>query len=397
MKNFSSTSHRKVDIIPFDLYLKLLWSADYATGFGGKYGVQSDRVDKSAVGWEHHEKVDKHESQTDYSKGFGGKYGVQSDRKDKFAHGWDEVTKTEKHSSQTDSSRGFGGKFGVESDRVDKSAHSWTREESEANDQSGKTVDKEFVSKGNANNLRARFENMAKNDESEAKKRAEEERKRRSEREEQEKEAAKKAEEERQEKLQLQRQQESDHETEEEEEKAPVRESVSSPRVNKIGISVFPKMEFSPNRVSESFKQTHESKNQEKEEEEETKWEAQNEPIRQVTNENVQVIKTSDFEQRAEDKQHPEEEEESQDFGDRKEAVAEESGLTATALYDYQAADFDEISFDPDEVISDIEMIDEGWWRGRCRGKVGLFPANYVQLNQWSQWPQWRTIRRAIG
>ncbi len=36
---------------------------DYAVGFGGKYGVQSDRVDKSAVGWEHVEKVDKHESQ----------------------------------------------------------------------------------------------------------------------------------------------------------------------------------------------------------------------------------------------------------------------------------------------------------------------------------------------
>ena len=36
---------------------------DYKTGFGGKFGVQSDRVDKSAVGWEHVEKVDKHNSQ----------------------------------------------------------------------------------------------------------------------------------------------------------------------------------------------------------------------------------------------------------------------------------------------------------------------------------------------
>ena len=45
--------------------------------------MQSDRVDKSAVGWEHHEELQKHESQKDYSKGFGGKYGVQTDRKDK--------------------------------------------------------------------------------------------------------------------------------------------------------------------------------------------------------------------------------------------------------------------------------------------------------------------------
>ena len=37
--------------------------SDYKDGFGGAFGVQKDRVDKSAVGWEHHEKVDKHESQ----------------------------------------------------------------------------------------------------------------------------------------------------------------------------------------------------------------------------------------------------------------------------------------------------------------------------------------------
>lgn len=32
-------------------------------GFGGKFGVQSDRQDKSAAGWDHVEKVDKHQSQ----------------------------------------------------------------------------------------------------------------------------------------------------------------------------------------------------------------------------------------------------------------------------------------------------------------------------------------------
>lgn len=32
-------------------------------GFGGKFGVQTDRQDKSAVGWDHVEKVEKHESQ----------------------------------------------------------------------------------------------------------------------------------------------------------------------------------------------------------------------------------------------------------------------------------------------------------------------------------------------
>lgn len=75
---------------------------DYASGFGGKFGVQSDRVDKSALGWDHIEKVEKHESQKDYSKGFGGKFGVQEDRKDKSAVGWDYVEKPQQHESQLD-------------------------------------------------------------------------------------------------------------------------------------------------------------------------------------------------------------------------------------------------------------------------------------------------------
>ncbi|KAG1929463.1 drebrin-like a isoform X1 [Pimephales promelas] len=55
--------------------------------------------------------------------------------------------------------------------------------------------------------------------------------------------------------------------------------------------------------------------------------------------------------------------------------------ICARALYDYQAADDTEISFDPDDIITGIEMIDEGWWRGYGPdGHNGMFPANYVEL-----------------
>ncbi|KAJ8285905.1 hypothetical protein GJAV_G00032330 [Gymnothorax javanicus] len=58
-----------------------------------------------------------------------------------------------------------------------------------------------------------------------------------------------------------------------------------------------------------------------------------------------------------------------------------ERGICARALYDYQAADETEISFDPDDIITGIEMIDEGWWRGYGPdGRFGMFPANYVEL-----------------
>ncbi|XP_059193677.1 drebrin-like b isoform X3 [Centropristis striata] len=58
-----------------------------------------------------------------------------------------------------------------------------------------------------------------------------------------------------------------------------------------------------------------------------------------------------------------------------------ERGTCARALYDYQAADDTEISFDPDDILTGIEMIDEGWWRGYSPdGHFGMFPANYVEL-----------------
>ncbi|CAL8276198.1 unnamed protein product [Merluccius merluccius] len=61
----------------------------------------------------------------------------------------------------------------------------------------------------------------------------------------------------------------------------------------------------------------------------------------------------------------------------------EDHRLKARALYDYQAADHTEITFDPDDLITGIEMAGEGWWRGYApNGHYGLFPANYVELLQ---------------
>ncbi len=37
---------------------------------------------QSAVGWEYQAELSKHESQTDAAKGFGGRYGVQQERVD---------------------------------------------------------------------------------------------------------------------------------------------------------------------------------------------------------------------------------------------------------------------------------------------------------------------------
>ena len=55
-------SLRKVRLSPTKVPLPSIFIVyalfpDYKTGFGGQYGVQADRVDKSAVGWDHREQV----------------------------------------------------------------------------------------------------------------------------------------------------------------------------------------------------------------------------------------------------------------------------------------------------------------------------------------------------
>ncbi|KAF9918372.1 hypothetical protein FBU30_000237, partial [Linnemannia zychae] len=56
---------------------------------------------------------------------------------------------------------------------------------------------------------------------------------------------------------------------------------------------------------------------------------------------------------------------------------------SAVALYDYQAGEPNELTFNEGEAITDIDFVTEDWWSGRSEtGATGLFPANYVELIQ---------------
>ncbi|KAK6309051.1 hypothetical protein J4Q44_G00205140 [Coregonus suidteri] len=54
-------------------------------------------------------------------------------------------------------------------------------------------------------------------------------------------------------------------------------------------------------------------------------------------------------------------------------------GPRCRALYQYAGQDTDELSFDVNDVIDLLNEDASGWWRGRFRGKEGLFPGNYVE------------------
>ncbi|KAJ8709021.1 hypothetical protein PYW07_008847 [Mythimna separata] len=347
---------------------------DYSHGFGGKFGVQADRKDASAVGWDHREDAQHHQSQKDYAIGFGGKFGVQTDRQDASALGWDHQEKTEAHASQVDHKKGFGGKFGVETDRVDASAHRF--------DEVGKvgtnyTKHKPDIGGAKPSSLRAKFENMAKEKEQEALQSVQ---KIRQQREAMDKDLSQK------EKVRVDKEQADEPEPDTEPEapaKLPGRlanrqpvlptaaaEPVASPVTSPIMQKVMPDVP-SPAEVVRSVaapaavtppEVTPAPDNLP----DVTRVGEPKDDKEELTRQPTIVVSPVGWE--------------SEMAGEGEIEGDDEDGYTARALYDYQAAAPDEISFDPDDIITNIVMIDEGWWQGLCKGAYGLFPANYVQL-----------------
>ncbi|KAG6937918.1 cortactin, partial [Chelydra serpentina] len=291
---------------------------DYKSGFGGKFGVQTERQDPSAVGFEYKEKLAKHESQQDYSKGFGGKYGVQKDRMDKNASTFEDIEKL-------------------------SSTYQKTKPVEAVNNKTS--------------NIRANFENLAKEKEQEDRRKAEAERAQRMAQEKQEQEEARrKLEEQAKAKKQTPPPSPTPEPADEKLPSSPIYEDAASYE-----------SDATYKNSSTIYSTVHEPESSYKAEESDYQ-EAVSQRESEYDPETVYEVAGAGDIYQAEENTYDEYE--------------NELGITAIALYDYQAAGDDEISFDPDDIITNIEMIDDGWWRGVCKGRYGLFPANYVELRQ---------------
>jgi hypothetical protein len=51
-------------------------------------------------------------------------------------------------------------------------------------------------------------------------------------------------------------------------------------------------------------------------------------------------------------------------------------------MYDYDAQDEDEVSFGEGDVITNCQVVDEGWVIGTVKrtGQKGMIPSNYIEL-----------------
>ncbi|EDS27129.1 cortactin [Culex quinquefasciatus] len=339
-----------------------------------------------------------------YHKGFGGKFGVQTDRKDKSALGWDYHEKAQMHESQLDHKIGFGGKFGVQSDRMDKSAVGFQEQDKIGTNY---TKVKPDIGTAKPSNIRARFENFAVAAEEETRKRADEQKRLREEKDKKDREEAAKR---------VNATNEATTEPKKPERKGPIntgrelgvgstisnfnkqpQSPTEAPRKEPIllpkeTVPRAPVVAPQPDVIPTNVVVAEQPKEPEPEPEPEPIQvpTARSQPVPEPEAVVEEVVQQKQAFVEPEPVVEPEPEpavvaapaaaepEEPEEFI----LSADNPGVQAIALYDYQAAADDEISFDPDDRITHIEMIDEGWWRGLCNNQYGLFPANYVQLIQ---------------
>lgn len=70
----------------------------------------------------------------------------------------------------------------------------------------------------------------------------------------------------------------------------------------------------------------------------------------------------------------------------------------ARALWDYNLTNEEpeDLIFEKGAIIEVLKENNEDWWTGKCNGRTGIFPSNYVEILQ-HPLPTWSTIPPATA
>lgn len=142
--------------------------------------------------------------------------------------------------------------------------------------------------------------------------------------------------------------------------------------------------EESVSNLKSKFEQLH---TEEVEEEEEEKHQVPRKAFPPPSaRQQVQEPEPEEEEEASEPEQVPEpeeEEEEEEEVPEPEEEEETEKQYTAIAEYDYDASEGNELSFKEGDKITILDFIDDDWWLGETEsGDKGLFPSNYVTLEE---------------
>lgn len=72
-------------------------------------------------------------------------------------------------------------------------------------------------------------------------------------------------------------------------------------------------------------------------------------------------------------------------------------GRRCKVLFSYQPANEDELEIQVNDIIDILSEVEEGWWKGKLRNKIGVFPSNFVTelLDESSSEPKDGTHRKS--
>ncbi|CAD6233840.1 GSCOCG00007335001-RA-CDS [Cotesia congregata] len=80
-------------------------------------------------------------------------------------------------------------------------------------------------------------------------------------------------------------------------------------------------------------------------------------------------------------------------------APAEDTKEMCLVLFSYKAANEDELTLAEGEIVTLIsrDAPDKGWWKGELRGKIGLFPDNFVKIIQGKKSPHQEEVNKSTN